>query len=134
MEQNKYHASMFNVLVDEKDGLYLYNSFGGIGSIRTVEESARDKVKDILSGREIEVTEDSSSLIQRLIDDRFLVPILFIVNTKFYFFKFRGCHACNIISANYFNSDYQSCCLRYHRKQSHYSLPNVYQPHAHPKS
>ena len=75
MEQNKYHASMFNVLVDEKDGLYLYNSFGGIGSIRTVEESARDKVKDILSGREIEVTEDSSSLIQRLIDDRFLVPI-----------------------------------------------------------
>ena len=75
MEKNKYHASMFNVLVDEKDGLYLYNSFGGIGSIRTVEESARDKVKDILSGREIEVTEDSSSLIQRLIDDRFLVPI-----------------------------------------------------------
>lgn len=73
MEQKKYQASMFNVLVDGEDGLYLYNSYGGVGSIRSVAEGSREKVKELLSG---EVVEDNGEpLMEKLIKEKYLVPM-----------------------------------------------------------
>ena len=73
MKEQQYQASMFNVLVDEEDGLYLYNSFKGVGSIRTVAEGAREKVKELLSGQV--VTDNGDALVEKLIKDRYLVPV-----------------------------------------------------------
>ena len=73
MKEQQYQASMFNVLVDEEDELYLYNSFKGVGSIRTVAEGAREKVKELLSGKV--VTDNGDALVEKLIKDRYLVPV-----------------------------------------------------------
>ena len=67
---------MFNVVVDEQEnGMYLYNSYKGLDSIKEVAPAAREKVKDYLSGRKVDESDDP--ILNELIENRFMVPELY---------------------------------------------------------